>query len=417
MTFVCSAAARGRRLSLRFAAGCCAGALLRVLPMLLRAPEVHPQRQAACDPSVVLAHLIHPLYERVRLRPVSSALQILFFKENINTRFRWWRKARLWRLVLTQSEEGWWDPTEASAFALMASLQPPETKAFARVGLAGAFKAFQTAFDVLMSGGEGDLTGVGPLMVLTKEDARGLAPPAVADPERMDDPLSFHKEAIEYALPIELRSLAENPEAELSLGGAPDSLTWALRVWTTTLALLFLEDHEMSWQSDIDEELTIVDFAQAWLDGQQEANPALRAAMPKVLEKAKRRLAVWRIVQDERITAVRWSCMGLKFTLPNLFLRSAAFVGHAVRIRHEFVSSVLGPIIFEGFRKWQRWVLVWSFLLMALTVEVWCAQRTSGAASACGGGDGTAQLLLPRPQRSGEDRGGGAPPALDAADS
>lgn len=300
--------------------------------------------------------------------------QVLFFKENINTRFRWWRKARLWQLVFTQTEEGFWDPTDASAFALMASLHAPSVKGFARVGLVGAWKAVQTALDVFLSGGEGDLTGVGPLMKVTEEDTRGVAPPSVAAPERLDDPLSFHDEAIRYTLPLELRKFVESSAGRLELGGAADERAYAERLWCTALCVKMLEDHEVCWQRDCEDELTIVDFATGWLESQMRANAGLREVMEAVDVKAKHRLALWRIVQDERITAVRWNNMSLTFTGSHLFLRCAAFVGHAVRIRHEFVSAILGPLMFEGFRKWQRWCLVWSFLLMALTIEVWCAE-------------------------------------------
>lgn len=39
-------------------------------------------------------------------------MKVLMHKENINLRLRWWRKARLWRLVFSQSKEGFWEPND-----------------------------------------------------------------------------------------------------------------------------------------------------------------------------------------------------------------------------------------------------------------------------------------------------------------
>lgn len=294
-------------------------------------------------------------------------------------RFRWWRKARLWQLVFTQHDDGSWDPTDASAFAVMASLHPPNERGFARVGLIGAWKVLQTALDVVLSGGEGDITGTGPLIKVTEEDTRGVPPPPVDAPERVDDPLTFHKEAIEWTVPLELRGVVEAHGHEMDLGGAADAHAYGARVWCTLLCMTMLEDHEVCWQTDCDEELTIVDFAHGFLERQLRNNPQLRGVWSAVRQKAAHRLRLWKIVQDDRISAVRWDAMGFKFSLQNMVLRCAAFVGHAVRIRHEFLSAIIGPLLFEGFRKWQRWCLVWTTLLLALVIEVWRVAFTAAA--------------------------------------
>ena len=59
---------------------------------------------------------------RRRLRPAPRPAQ-----ENINLRRRWWRKARLWRLVFSQSKDGFWEPCESVAFALNATLRHPKS--------------------------------------------------------------------------------------------------------------------------------------------------------------------------------------------------------------------------------------------------------------------------------------------------
>lgn len=298
-----------------------------------------------------------------------NRLKILMFKENINMRKKWWRKARLWRFVFTQSKEGWWDPSDSVAMGLQATLVPPKRRSTAKKALIGIWKVLQTVVVFITSGGD-DVDGLGNLTRL-KEDEHG-PPPKVAND---DCPLTFHPEAIEYTQPKELRALLEDRDRIVDTQGAETVEKYFIRIWTTALALRVLEGLEVSWLCDGDEELTIVDFAQAWLDAQVEANPFLADAMPVVLEKAAYRVAVWEIVQDERITPVRVATNLFKFHVVELVQRFAAFVAHALRIRHETVSAFIGPLLFEGFRKWQRWVLISTFLLLAMVIEVWFYQN------------------------------------------
>lgn len=47
---------------------------------------------------------------------------------NLLKRSRWYERARLWRLILLQSREGWWDPSPGVAFGLLAQyVRPTDT--------------------------------------------------------------------------------------------------------------------------------------------------------------------------------------------------------------------------------------------------------------------------------------------------
>lgn len=248
----------------------------------------------------------------------------------------------------------------------MASAKRPKERSNTARACIGLWKIIQT-ISASMQGEH--LEGLGTL-ARVKEDEVG-APPAAAD--HAEDPLAFHAEAIPYTLPLELRGIAASPEeaAALDLGGADSVGDYLNRVWTTALCVAWLEDQSYCWQSDPVEEVTIVDKGTAWLLQQAERNKAVGRVLKAVEEKARYRVAVWFIVQDERITRVRRATMTFKFHTSNLLMRMTAFVGHALRIKHEFISCFFGPLLFEGFRKWQRWVLVFTCIMVAFVIEVW----------------------------------------------
>lgn len=344
-------------------------------------------RLCVCACACCVCRILRP--STIPPRPHHPLSQILFSKENMNTRNSWWHKARLWQLVFTQADEGFWEPTDASAFALMASLQPPSVESFARMGLVGLVKRLQFAVQLWSFGKSNGATNVDRLAHLHAEDTDGVAAPVLADPSRVNDPLAFQWEAITFTVPVELRDIiAKGPGLEFggaeAEGRTPEEarLAWAHRVWTTVLCVIFLEGHDVCWLRDAEAELTTVDVAQAWLDEQQRLSPELKEAMKTIVEKGRQRLAAWAIVQDQRITDIRWLWMDLRFGFRKLLLQSAAFVGHSARIRHDTLGAIVGPLMFRGFRKWQRWCLVCSFVLMALTVEVWCAAPARSLLSA-----------------------------------
>lgn len=255
----------------------------------------------------------------------------------------------------------------------MASAKPPKQRTAGKRAAVGVWKVIQT----VTAGLQGEhLEGLGYLDRV-QEDELG-PPPAVA---KAEDPLTFHAEAIPHCLPIQLRQIAAAAfpggsgaaaaKALLRLGGAASVEEYLNRVWCTALCVAWLEDQEHSFQKDLVNELTIVDAASAWLKAQEGANPAIAEAMPVVREKAKYRVAIWFIVQDERISRARRATNTFRFHLNNLLMRLTAFVGHALRIRHELLSAFFGPLLFEGLRKWQRWVLVVTCVLVAFVIEVW----------------------------------------------
>ena len=312
-----------------------------------------------------------PLPLRLRPGPRTQAFlppsprQVLFFKENINSSKFWWRKARLWRLVLSQHKRGYWDPRSSAAFALNASLQPPKTKG--RPSLAA--KLLQQALS-MVAGNE--LEGLGDLTAI-REDL-GQRPKVEGS---LECPLTFHPEAILYSIPAQLRALGRRlPCAPPSEECGVDA--YIARLWTTMLCLHTLERLEISWITDQGLEHTIVDSAQLWLDHQVAlVGPALGEVLssPEVVREVKYWCALWRTVQVERIAQVRWfTTMDASFARQNLdnnMTKGCCNIASALRVKHETLSMFLGPLSLEGLNKWQRWVLVMTLLMLALVIEIW----------------------------------------------
>ena len=162
----------------------------------------------------------------------------------LNGRSRWLVRARMWKLMMSQTTAGFWDPTSSVAFALCARARQ-ETTALDRTLKERArdfIGRLTEAFEEADGSGDGDITDT--LEHLMGEEADKLhkndeLAAQLAEAERdepNDDPLECQAAAIVASMPPRLVRLAIN-----------DGSINAARVWTTMCCIAFLEDLHFGW--------------------------------------------------------------------------------------------------------------------------------------------------------------------------
>ena len=275
---------------------------------------------------------------------------------NLHSRTRWLMKSRLWRLILLQDPDGFWSATPGLAFALHASS--------ARIGSArGAPVGWQRVLRMLC----------GKRAANNWEDDGGEHTPS---PESVgDDPLHFSVSAV----------LASMPSALLALPGGSEQDSLPSRVWATLLSMELMDRLECCWvvngmaSKDFDEpEVTLADAADVWLAARAAEDPLLAAALPHARAKASRMMAEWEMVQEERVAELRSFSQGGKFYTATQLSRLTGDCAKAVQTKHEIFSTFLGAPQ-DGMQRWQKWMLLCTAILGALTVEVWFFQVKANA--------------------------------------
>jgi hypothetical protein len=222
-------------------------------------------------------------------------------------------QARLWRLILTQNTEGYWDASSTVAFALLArtATEVAELKSTWLDRLKERLAdVADLAEDVLSDGvgsavrdrgGEQEL-GQQRSLASHKSMARSDSTVAAAVTQEVsDDPLVCFPGAISAAMPRRLAALLA-ADADLELE----------RVWCTLTVIAVLETFNVGWlwgDGDVyaAEERTIVDAAREWVEGCAAEHPALHAGLADgaVATAASRTVAQWHRAWDARVSELR----------------------------------------------------------------------------------------------------------------
>ena len=270
---------------------------------------------------------------------------------------KWWQKARLWKLILSQTADGFWDPSDSVAFALEARPASETTNVkptllermldqLAGAGdvaesllvddgdaTPGAAEALDDGGNEAADGGQSDDDDAFPVQA---------RPPGWDIGAVEDDPLQCSARAVLAAMPRKMRLL------RLELGAVsrgldpgkqpgPEELDLS-RVWTTLCVIAMLESLNVCWlASDGDEygvaERTMVDAAREWVEAQAVQHEVLHSALDKgsAADAASRTVRRWHRAWARRIAAVR---------------RSEAVLSHAGTARaHRTGSELLRALV------------------------------------------------------------------------
>ena len=338
----------------------------------------------------------------------------------LNTRDKWWVKARLWKLILSQSPEGYWNPTHTVAFSLearstkeVASVKPNWIERLkdrlADFGEMADDMAHEEADDVVtgeaaqgrantqqLTGdlaaddaqprdARGSTVSQGGSASETPRDARGSmaslggTPRAgigrrrstmlqlAEDEEVSDDPLYCSARAIVASMPRRLAALGPECQKE--------------RVWTTLCCIGLLQTLNVTWlwgpTSDNGdayppEERTIVDAGREWVEALAAEQPALAEALADgLLAKAgARTVARWHRAWERRVNDLRAGEAVTKTRRKAQTHRTSAELMRAVCTKHETFAVFLSAPL-DGLQRWQMWMILISVVASQLLVNIW----------------------------------------------
>ena len=347
---------------------------------------------------------------------------LVAFDGNLNSSGSWLICARMLKLVLSQSAQGFWDPSSSTAFALLARQQAecetvPTTlwdKVKAIVNSADALGAEEAeAADTV---GEGDAAAAGMelsqrldgqvddglmvddlpasptarrkamhkrLAVSAMRTRRGrnslswTEAHAEAGDEVTDCPITFSLFALKETLPPALAVLSPDAQAH--------------RVWTTILCIACLERLKSCWLWGDGElcpaqEGTIVDAAEQWLVAHIAAHPALEKAMHKkraaaLSKKARLLTLAWQRAWLHRVRLLRRE-ETRRFNLnSDQAERAGKSLVLAAMTRHETFRAFLAPA--GRYRRWQRFLVTVTVVICCLCMNIWMVRAPHCCASRC----------------------------------
>lgn len=291
----------------------------------------------------------------------------------------WLPRARLWRLVLLQHDDGSWDPTEGLAAAVLAQHVLPEGVleeapggGFVVVVAGEARGAARRSKSLRAQGGlEGGATQE---EMLRKEQC----------------PLTgFAASAFDFTMPDELRALfAAAGAAETARAlGEEDPGALARRLWATLVAVSAARGSAESFllrteEADgIDE--TVVCRAMAWVEIVAEGFPALKPRLSRLSDRADAVRAAWEARNEAQVALAReaWSRHGSLRRATDVH-RAAGALAEAVCESHETLSAGLSAGA-TGLRRWQRVVVLCTLILGMLCVVPLTRMPCAGAFLPC----------------------------------
>jgi len=392
------------------------------------------KRRAAAD--VHFSDLLSPA--GWSFNDTATAFLTLLSPGILNTRDKWWVKAKLWKLILSQSPEGYWSPTHTVAFSLearstkeVADVQPTllerikdqladfgdiaddlaheEMDAVTGEATQGREDARQLGGDLASGEGKpprerrGSTTSVGT----PRYGGRRSSMASMSDDEEVsDDPLFCSARTIVASMPRRLASLGPACQTE--------------RVWATLCCIGMLQTLNVTWlwgpTSDNGDayppqERTMVDAGREWIEALAAEQPALAEALADgMLAKAGvRTVAKWHRAWERRVSDLRTGEAVTKTMKKSHIHRTSVEMMRAVCTKHEtfavrrlcddaacllacspthvicalqiFLSAPL-----DGMQRWQMWMILMSVICSQLLVNIWmfCACPRNGClACAC----------------------------------
>ena len=167
----------------------------------------------------------------------------------LNTHAKWLLRARLWRLILSQNVEGWWDATRTSAFALEARSME-EVENLPDTVFTRALNLLRGATEIAVEDEDDAKEGHAASRVLSsalEERVRGKV--LKEDQLRVLDEFEEEKAENVYDCPLtnSAHSIVSSIPHRLRLLGAEHAHINVARVWTTMCCIKVLEVQRTCW--------------------------------------------------------------------------------------------------------------------------------------------------------------------------
>ena len=277
----------------------------------------------------------------------ATAFLTLLSPHVLDGKNKWFVKARLWKVILSQAPDGYvssshapsshveliptcsprhcryWDATRSIAFALEAR-PAAETAQIKPTWLERMKSRLAGAGDVALAlgvdngdsgpGGTDDLGEIGDDQDVQDDDFEDGQPDWLQEGEFEDDPLQCRARTVLAAMPRRMRAMRLELAAAAAAYGAPAGVGSLdlNRVWTTQCVIALLESINVCWLATNGEEfpeteLTIVDAAYGWIELQVKEHPELKTVLADGAAAAQRIVPLWHSAWLRRIAAVRRS--------------------------------------------------------------------------------------------------------------
>ncbi len=293
-------------------------------------------------------------------RQLFAVFKVLSNCTGLRAGSNWWPAARLWRIVLSADDGGFWDADSGIAAGLLASTQQvarPDLHGVQLVvsllqGVASSVAAVflgsasaATASEMLYEGRR-----TTPLVITTSSSSG-------EKDVSSDCPLAFSAEAIESTVPEELL-------AELSDRQA------ATRIWTTALVLAVLPHLLATWCEDEDaagRHRSLADNARSWLTEQLAGKDDL---LSLVQSQATLQTACWNVCHDRLLTISRGAHITTSQHHALLMKRCWDSIVHSLLTRHPTVGVFTSEEV-VGSRRWQSFMVLVSAIIAVLMSSIW----------------------------------------------
>jgi hypothetical protein len=334
----------------------------------------------------------------------------------LTQRGRWMQTARLWRFLLLQREDGCFDLTDSLAYALESheGRRPPKEKKKKSAG----FQALVTLF-VADGELDENLDDAADAYMSSDDEAAADDDEQPGDAKRYKDcPISFSSTAARNRMPVALLTLSgqrnkrweqamarksqaekeaelcavpagcedvtegqpkasasaaqENdvlqqailallrdptPEPRLTPEPEPEPISVQLadRLWATILSLAVMEELDVCWLVDEDDERSIVDAGREWLEARAEEDARIKALLDSgELHKAAR-IAIkdWKKIMEHSVNMLRRNEVLDQFTALTHVQRASGRVIKSIMTDHGTFATFFDA---DGYiMRWQRW--------------------------------------------------------------
>jgi hypothetical protein len=344
-----------------------------------------PEFELATQAERTAAHLTaNGLDPHGRFFDLLGKFKCMLACDNIRKSSQWMDRARMWRIILLAHEEGCWDPSQGLSFALHSVNRVPYDVGAARSCFGRALGTAGVAANLLV----GCFLGVASREhgEADTADDREDDDDALDDVAARDRKEEDYDETLKHALNVEqgpmdcpltysMLALLRSMPRSLRNAGLP--LPLARRIWTTALTAATMRGMEVNWAinapgffgmgsvGDGTPE-TLLDRAESWLAAN--VPPELSA---RIEAAATRKVALWKRVQDQRVTAMRRAELSTMAHATTVLQRTAGEVVRAVLTTHQTFSIFLCPYL-DALRRWQGFMALISGILAVLLVNIWC---------------------------------------------
>jgi hypothetical protein len=288
-------------------------------------------------------------------------MKCMLASDNIRKSGQWLDRARLWRIILLAHNDGFWAPSQGLAFSLLAVHAKPADISAAqscfRRGLALVGVLARTAASCFFGAQQAEERG-GHL-----DHERGEADEDLDDMEERDKNRTEDMDPEEEAAvrsdrgppdcPLTYSMLAILRSTPKLLGRTQLTKQHQRRIWATALTVATLDKLDVSWatsgmgyfgQGAVGEGThpeTLLDRGEAWLAAQ----PLPAEQLRRVKAAAAACVSDWRLVQDQRISAMRAAELKTLAHGVTLLQRVAGEIVSALMETHDTLGVFLAPYL------------------------------------------------------------------------